>query len=150
MARNSGLHENLARDEDVEVGSERSFGLVFAVVFAIIGLWPLTGAFGDEGAGPLRLWALGIAAVFVVLAFAAPKALKPLNLIWFKFGMLLHKIVNPLVMGLLFFVTVTPIALIMRIRGKDLLSMKFDPEADSYWIERDPPGPAPETMSKQF
>ena len=144
MAQNPSFHEDLSRSGDVKVGSERGFGIVFAVVFAIIGLWPLLGD------GPVRLWSLGVAAGFLAAAFLVPAALRPLNKLWFKFGLVLHKIVNPLVMGLLFFVTVTPTALIMRALGKDPLNRRFDPNADSYWIPRDPPGPAPETMRNQF
>ncbi|MCB2099762.1 MAG: hypothetical protein KDE22_02750 [Rhodobacterales bacterium] len=139
-----GTHEDLHRHDDVKVGSERAFGLVFAAVFTIIALVPLI-----KGADP-RWWSLAVAAVFGVLAFVAPKVLRPLNLVWFKFGLLLHKIVSPLIMGLLFFVTVTPMALLLRLLGKDPLHRSFDPKADSYWIRRDPPGPAPETMKNQF
>lgn len=117
---------------EVEVGSERSFGIVFAVVFAIIALWPLV-----FHGNPVRLWALAVAVVFLVLSFAAPQALKPLNLIWFKFGMLLSKIISPIVMGIIFFITVTPIGLIRRIKDPDPLNQAFDKEADSYWIVRE-------------
>ena len=141
---NAQTHETLSASEEIKVGSERSFGIVFAVVFAIVGLLPLWNG------GPLRLWALVVAGVFLLAAFAFPKVLRPLNLIWFRFGLLLHKIVNPLIMGLLFFLTVTPIALIMRIMGKDPLHRRFDSTAESYWIEREP-GEAPaETMRRQF
>ena len=136
--------EDFIRDEDVKVGSERSFGLVFAAVFAIIGLWPLVG--GEI----VRFWALGVAGGFLAVGLVYPRALRPLNLIWFRFGLLLHKIVNPLIMGLLFYVTIMPIGLIMRALGKDPLHRRFDPDADSYWVQRTPPGPAPETMKNQF
>ena len=117
---------------EVEVGSERSFGIVFAVVFAIIAFWSLV-----FHGGSVRLWALAIAAIFLVLAFAAPHVLKPLNLLWFKFGMLLSKIVAPIVMGLIFFITVTPIGLIRRMKDPDPLRQAFDKDAESYWIVRD-------------
>ncbi|MBF0323873.1 MAG: hypothetical protein HQL42_02270 [Alphaproteobacteria bacterium] len=139
-----GTHESFTAVTEVRIGSERSFGLVFAVLFAIIALWPL------KDGGEIRLWALGAAVAFLVAALAAPRLLKPLNLLWFKFGMLLHHIVTPLVMGLLFFVTVTPVGLLMRATGKDPMRLKRDPAAASYWIERAPPGPAPETMKNQF
>ncbi|CDL00684.1 conserved protein of unknown function [Magnetospirillum gryphiswaldense MSR-1 v2] len=126
------------------MGSERSFGIVFAVVFALIGLWPL------KAGGDMRLWALGLAALFLVVAFVAPKLLKPLNLLWFKFGLLLHKIMTPLIMGLLFFLTVTPVGMLMRATGKDPMRLKRDPDAASYWIDRDPPGPKPASMKNQF
>lgn len=144
MAEKPQFHEDYARDDGVKVGSEKGFGIVFAVVFAIIALFPLFGG------GPVRVWALAIAAAFLVCGFFIPAALRPLNRVWFKFGLLLHKIVSPLIMGLLFYVTVTPIALIMRLAGKDPLRLKMDRTATSYWIERDPPGPAPESMKQQF
>lgn len=114
-----------------KVGSERNFGLVFAVVFALVGLWPILGGNG------MRIWALAVAAVFVLLAFVRPSVLRPLNLAWFRFGLLLGRIVSPVVMALIFFVAVTPTALIMRMFGKDVLRLRFDREAESYWIGRD-------------
>jgi predicted membrane metal-binding protein len=144
MTDSQGLHEDLGRQDAPIAGSERGFGIVFAVVFAVVGLWPLL-----DGE-PVRAWALVLAAGFLGTGFFAPGLLKPLNRIWFLFGLALHKIVSPLVMGLLFFLTVTPMALILRALGKDPLRRKFDPDAKSYWIERNPPGPAPETMRRQF
>ncbi len=144
MTDTKGLHENLRRPDAAKADSERGFGIVFAVVFAVIGLWPLLG--GD----PLRAWALVLAAGFLAVGIFAPKILRPLNRVWYLFGLALHKVVSPLVMGLLFFLTVTPMALILRGLGKDPLHRKFDPDATSYWIERSPPGPAPETMRQQF
>lgn len=140
-----GTHETGSHAGPVQMGSERSFGIVFAVVFALIGLWPLTG----EG-GTARLWALGAGFAFLVVALVQPRALRPFNILWFKFGMLLHHIVTPVVMGLLFFVTVTPIGLLMRATGKDPMRLKRAPGAASYWIARTPPGPAPESMKNQF
>jgi len=142
---NKGVtHEDFSRKAEVPVGSERSFGLVFAAVLTLVGVAPL--AHGGEP----RLWALGAALAFLVAALTLPRALKPLNLLWFRFGMVLHHIVTPVVMGLLFFVTVTPVGLLMRLTGKDPLRRKRDPGATSYWIHRLPPGPAPETMRNQF
>lgn len=144
MAKPTNLHEDYHRKDDIKVGGEKSFGIVFAVVFTIIGLWPLWGASAP------RWWALIVAGIFLVAGFVAPKLLRPLNLLWFRFGMLLHKIVNPLVMGLVFFVTVTPTGLIFRLLGKDPLRLKLEPDAESYWIKRDPPGPDGPSMSNQF
>ena len=137
-------HENFARKEDVKSGSNRSFGLVFAALFVIVGLWPLINA------EPVRIWFLVFAALLAVIAFTAPKLLGPLNRVWFLFGLLLQKIVSPIIMALLFFTTVTPIALIMRALGKRPLPLEFDPKSESYWIEREPPGPERETMTRQF
>ena len=138
------MHETLKRDDDVQIGSEKSFGLVFAVVFVIIAVFPLID--GDA----VRVWSLGIAACFLFAAFFAKPLLRPLNLLWFKFGLLLYKIVNPVVMALLYYSTMVPTGLLMKLCGKDPLNRAFDAEAKSYWIERDPPGPEPESMKRQF
>lgn len=137
-------HESYERSEQVRGSSDRSFGIVFAVVFAVIGLLPL--AFG----GAARLWALMIGAAFLVVALLAPTILAPMNRVWLRFGLLLHRIVSPLVLGIMFFLVITPMGLVMRAFGKDLLRLKFDQSLASYWIERSPPGPAPESMKDQF
>ena len=129
---------------EVKVGSERSFGVVFAIVFAIIGAWPLLGG------GEPRLWSLLIAAVFLGLGFIAPVVLRPLNIIWFKFGMLLGRIIAPIVISLLFFIAVTPTALIMRMMRKDILRLKLDRNAKSYWISRSKTNNPMGSMKKQF
>ncbi len=144
MANKPAFHEDFRRSDEVKLGSERGFGFVFAAVFSIIALWPLWSG------GAVRVWALIVAAVFAVAAAFMPRALRPLNLLWFRFGLLLHKVVTPVIMGLLFFVTVTPIAILMHLFGKDPLRLRFDRSAKSYWIERVPPGPAPDTMRHQF
>ena len=144
MADKNGFHEDFDHSEKIRVGSPRAFGFVFAVIFTIVSLWPLL-----NGA-PVRLWAVGIAFVFATVALLMPSLLQPLNRLWFRFGMLLHKIVNPLVMGLLFFITVTPIALVFRLIGKDPLNRKPDPNCESYWIERDPDELVSESMRNQF
>lgn len=144
MEAQKSLHENLTRSDEVKGSSNRSFGLVFAGVFALIGLWPL------YGSGEVKIWALAMAAVFLIAALAKPEILAPLNKLWLKFGLLLHKIVNPVIMGFLFFCTITPIAIIMRAWGKQFLHTAFDPKVESYWILRQPPGPEPEDMKNQF
>ncbi len=138
------MHEDLNREHEVESGSERSFGIVFAAVFALYGLWPLIGGMSVRG------WAVAVAAVFLVLALTWTAPLRPLNRLWLRFGLLLHRVMSPLAMGLLFFGTVLPIGILMRLAGKDPLRLKREPEAASYWIPRSPPGPAPETMTNQF
>jgi hypothetical protein len=95
-------------------------------------------------------WTGGIAVVFLGVALFHPAALKPLNRLWLKFGLLLHKVLNPIVMALVFFGTVLPTGLVMRALGKDPLRLKRRPNVNSYWIERRPPGPTPETMKDQF
>jgi len=139
-----GTHESF-RDRDAIKGSSNlSFGIVFSVLFAIIGLFPLIGG------SSVQWWSLIVAVIFLVLGLAAPNILAPLNRLWMRFGLLLHRIVNPLVMALLFFLVVTPIALLMRLLGKRPLHLETRPDADSYWIPREPPGPEPETMKQQF
>ena len=138
------FHEQNRLRDPLKTSSNRSFGLVFTVVFVLLGLAPLF--FGDT----IRLWALALAAVFLVLSLAHPQILAPLNLFWTKFGLLLHRIISPVIMALLFFGVVTPIGLLMRLFGKRPLSLEFEPKIISYWIEREPPGPDPQTMKQQF
>ena len=95
-------------------------------------------------------WLFGIAALFAAAALVRPGILRPLNWLWFRFGLLLHSVVNPVIMGVVFYVAVLPTGLVMRALGKDLLRLKFEPDRDTYWIARQPPGPAPETMKDQF
>ena len=142
--KTDSVHETLTRDEEIKTSSDRAFGIVFTVVFAIIGLWPLI-----NGETP-RIWAMSIAGLFLAAALIRPTILAPLNRLWTKFGFLLHRVTNPLLMGVVFFLAVTPTALALRLFGKDPLRRKKDPEAKSYWIDRQPPGPSPETMSNQF
>lgn len=137
-------HERFDRHDDTEAGSERSFGLVFAAFCALVGAIRLWNEHGGI------IWWLGAAAVFLILGLFWTAPLKPLNRLWFKLAMLLYKVVNPVVMGLLFFTTVTPIALLLRALGKDIIKLRREPEASTYWIHREPPGPLPETMTKQF
>ncbi len=141
---NQGAHENYSERETVKGSSDRSFGVVFAVVFTVIGLAPLL---SGESA---RWWSFGVAAVFLALAILRPATLALFNRIWMRFGLLLHRIVNPIIMGVLFFLVVTPIAMLMRLTGSRPLHIKTEPEAETYWIPRDPPGPAPDTMKHQF
>lgn len=130
--------------EPAPESSDRSFGFVFAAVFCIIGGWPLL-----YWQAP-RWWALALAVAFAIVALARPQLLRPLNRVWLALGRLLHKIVSPLVMGVIFFATVTPTGWIMRLRGKDLLSLRRRPDQKSYWIRREPAGPESETMRNQF
>lgn len=139
-----GSHESFEARDAISVGSERSFGIVFAAVFLIIGLWPLLGD------GATRLWALAVSGVLLVFAFAFPRFLRPLNFLWFKFGMLLNRVMSPVIMGVLFFLTVTPTAMAFRLLGKDPLRLRLNRKSKSYWLVRKPPGPAPDSMKNQF
>lgn len=137
-------HEDLTREDEVEGSSDRSFGIVFAVVFLIIALFPLLNS------GAVRWWSVGVAAAFAVVALVIPRVLAVPNRLWMKFGLLLAKIVSPVALGILFYLVFMPVGLVMRIGNKDPLRLRFDPEAKSYWIPRDPPGPPPTSMTNQF
>jgi len=123
-------HENLLRKQDVSTSSNRTFGLVFTVVFILVGILPLF--FGYS----IQLWSLVLSGLFLLLALARPGVLSPLNHWWTHFGLLLHSIVSPITLGVLFFGVVTPIGLVMRLIGHDPLRLKFDVNAQSYWIKR--------------
>lgn len=140
----SQLHEDFSREEHVKAGSDRGFGLVFASFFALMS------ALSWWRGHTSWHWALPLAALFLVVALTWPRLLNPLNRLWLKFGLLIYKVMNPLVLGLLFFVTIAPIGLVMRAFGKDFLHLRLDRSASSYWIDRRPPGPPPQSMRNQF
>ena len=117
---------------DIKIGSNRSFGIVFFIVFLIIAFYPL---FYE---GSLRIWSLIISITFLILGLTNSKVLTPLNNIWISFGIILGKVISPLIMGIIFFFVVTPIGVFMRIIGKDLLNLKFTKQK-SYWIENNQP-----------
>jgi hypothetical protein len=123
----------IASHVSTEQSSEKSFGVVFSIVFLIVTLYPLINS------ESLRIWALVVSIIFFLLAFLAPKILVLPNKLWFKFGLLIGSIVAPIVITLVYFVTVVPTGLIMRLLGKDLLKQKLDKNAKSYWIERKEP-----------
>lgn len=144
MAKALETHENFAREEHLPGGSDRSFGLVFAVVFAGVAAWSWWHA------GTWWPYAGGLAVAFAAAALAVPAVLGPLNWVWKHVGLLMSKVMNPLILAIMFFGVMLPIGLMMRWRGKDLLRLKLDRAARSYWIEREPPGPAPDTMRNQY
>jgi len=115
--------------DEIKIGSNKSFGIVFFIVFLLIAVYPLINN------GELRIWSLILSLTFLILGLLNSKILYPLNKIWFKFGLLLGRIVSPLVMVIIFFLVVTPIGLLMRILNKDLLNLKFN-KSKSYWIEK--------------
>jgi Saxitoxin biosynthesis operon protein SxtJ len=137
-------HEDLTREEQVEGSSDRNFGFVFAVVFVLIAAWPVMSG------RPLRWWALIIAAAFVLVALAKPALLATPNRLWTQLGVLLGKVVSPIALGILFYGVFAPMAVVARLIGKDPLRLRLDAAADSYWIQRDPPGPPPKSMTNQF
>ena len=120
------------KNTEIKIGSNKSFGIVFFIVFLLIAIYPLINN------GELRIWSLVVAIIFFILGLVNSKVLTPLNKLWFKFGLLLGKVVSPLIMGIIFFLVVTPTALIMRIIGKDLLNLRFN-NKKSYWIEKTGP-----------
>jgi len=115
--------------KDIKIGSNKSFGIVFAIVFSLIALWPLLK--GDE----IRLWSLIISIIFLILGFMNSKILTPLNKLWFKLGIFLGNFIAPIIMGIIFFFVVTPTGIIMKLLGKDLIKLKKNNE-NSYWIEK--------------
>jgi len=118
--------------DDIKISSNRSFGIVFFLVFFIIALYPIINN------GEVRIWSLVISIIFLVLGVANSKLLSPLNKLWFKFGIILGKFISPIIMGIIFFLVVTPIGLIMRILRKDVLNLKYS-NNKSYWIEKTGP-----------
>lgn len=124
--------------------SDRVFGIFFALLALVAGSWPVI-----TGGSPIRSL-LGIGSVLAVVAAVQPKLLGPLNRIWFEFGLLLHKLISPLVLGLVYLTSVAPVGLLMRMLGKDPLRRRFEPALKSYWIPRDPPGPRADSLPRQF
>ena len=119
-------------NNSIKISSNRSFGIVFFVVFLFIALYPITYN------GDIRVWSLTISFIFIILGLLNSKILTPLNKLWFKFGIFLGKIVSPLIMGVIFFFVVTPVGLIMRMLGKDVLNLKKNKDK-SYWINKSGP-----------
>tara|TARA_B110000027_G_C16072441_1_gene279723 strand:+ start:426 stop:824 length:399 start_codon:yes stop_codon:yes gene_type:complete len=131
---------NSKLNNNIKINSNRSFGIVFFIVFLFITLYPLT--YSEE----IRVWSAIISLIFLVLGLFNSKILTPLNKLWFKFGIFLGKIISPIIMGIIFFLVVTPIGLLMRLLGKDLINLKYN-NNKSYWIEKK--GPKSE-MKNQF
>ena len=118
--------------DEIKISSNRSFGTVFFIVFLLIALYPLLK--GND----LRIWSLVISFIFLALGLINSKILTPLNRLWFKFGLLLGKFISPLIMGIIFFIVVTPTGIIMRLFKKDLLNLKYN-KKESYWINKSGP-----------
>ena len=120
-------------NNNIKISSNRSFGIVFFIVFLFIALYPIT--YGED----IRIWSLIISFIFIILGLLNSKILSPLNKLWFKFGVILGQIISPIIMGIIFFLVVTPIGLIMKVLGKDLLRLKYNKKDNTYWIEKNGP-----------
>lgn len=147
MARksNSATHESFDRDDEpVKQSSDRGFGLVMAAAFGVLATLGLV-----LGRDHWFWWAI-LAVLFLAAALARPAWLAPLNTLWTKFGLLLHAVASPLALFVMFYLTMVPIGLAMRMFGKDPLRLRFEPDADTYWIRREPPGPVPGSLKNQF
>jgi saxitoxin biosynthesis operon SxtJ-like protein len=139
-----GSHEFQPREEVAKISSNRSFGLVFAAAFTVLaalGFW--------HGSARWPIW-LGLACAMLALALAAPRLLAPFNYAWSQIGRLLHRIVGPVFLAVLFYGCIAPIGSLMRLSGKDPLRRKYQPEAETYWIRRTPPGPNGQSFKNQF
>ena len=143
-SNDANFHERLEYAEDLQGSSDRVFGLVFCVFWSVVALAPLI-----KG-GPIRVWAVVLAAAFLVTSLIMPTLLGPPNRLWQRFGRLLRSVTNPIVMAILFFSTVVPFGLIMRLRNRDVLRLKWERGSATYWIPRNPPGPRPDSMKDQF
>lgn len=132
------------RATKIEGSSDRVFGCVMAIFFVLIALIPL------YSGQCIRWWALLIAGLFLAAALLFPRSISKLNQWWMRLGLLMSVIVSPIAMGIVFFCAITPFGVIMRVFGKNLMSLHFDPKKDSYWITRQPPGPDPKTMKNSF
>jgi hypothetical protein len=145
-------HEVVSITRAVKMGSDRGFALVFAIVFGVIAIAPAITLGWHPKFDPalVRVWSMAIAVIFLAVGLICPPLMRPLNRLWFYFGVLLSKFTTPAVMGLLFVAVVVPTAVIMRLLRHDLLRLAFDRQATSYWIERRPPGPARDTMKNQY
>ena len=138
------MHENLDREEEIGVSSDRSFGIVFTLLFLAVGIWMVL-------RGQPNGWLfLASAVLFFVVAMARPSVLGPLNRAWMKFGLLLGRVANPIILGIVFFLVITPMAVVRRLLGKDSLHLESKSGLESYWIDRNPPDPKPGSMTKQF
>lgn len=129
--KKSPFHENFDRNDKVKLISEKSFGLTFAVVFLLLAILPILFQH------PIRLWSLMISLIFYIVTFLSPKLLKPLSLYWLNFGLLLNKIISPVVLLLLYYLAFVPTGLLLKLLKKDILKLKINKLSDSYWNKSD-------------
>jgi len=138
-------HETVSSFRRVERASDRKFGITFGMILLVFAFWPML-----RGASAPHFWLLGPAVGFLAATWLRPAWLAPLNHAWFRLGLALSAVVSPIIMGLLYFGAVVPLGMLLRRNGKDLLLLELQPEAETYWIPREPPGPPPGTFTKQF
>ncbi len=139
----SAIHEDPHRRVALEPPTERSFGIVWSVVLGVIGAWPLLHG------GPPRFWAFIAGGLLVLVTWIHPRLLRIPNLLWFRFGLLLGRVVSPIVIAVIFYVVITPFGVVMRLVGRDPLRLRGDSSLETYWLPR-PSNPTPESMKDQF
>jgi hypothetical protein len=138
-------HERIRGKDEIEGSSDRAFGFVFAGFFALVAVLPVLSG------RPVRWWSVGVALVFLAIARIRPALLRPLNRLWTRLGHLLGKVTTPIVVGLIFYGVITPVGWLRRmLGGESALRLAYEPDKPSYWIERNPPGPAPDSIKRQF
>ena len=138
------IHEDLQRSHQSKGFSDRSLGLTFGAFFALLAVLPL------RRHHPFQWRWMAASGFFLVIGLVAPGLLHPLSRVWARLALLLHRVVNPITTSIMFFLVFVPAGLISRLLGKDTLRLKLEPNAESYWILRDPPGPAPDSLRNQF
>ena len=138
------FHESIQIQRVARQVSNRSFGLKFSLIFFLCAVWPWL-RYGGE----IRIWLVYLSFILAIVAIIADKILSPLNVLWFKLGLMMHSVVSPIIIGVLFYGAVTPLAIIMRVFRQDLLDLKWTGN-ESYWIKREPPGPKVGSMKKQY
>jgi hypothetical protein len=144
MSASPAVHEDLSRAPKVQPSSDRGFGLVFVAFFGLLALWPLVHS------RPWHPWALGAALAILIVAVNRPSLLHPANVVWTGLSGVLAKIMNPLVLGIMFVVVFIPARIFLLISGKDPLGRRWERKSASYWIKRDPPGPAPDSIRHPY
>ena len=140
---NLNFHERVTGEQS-ERSSDRAFGLIFSVFLLIVAIVPV---FRGR---PLRVWAIFLSPLFLTVSLIRPGWMSPLSSAWHRFGLLTQRITNPIIMAILYFIVITPFGILMRLLGRDILHLKWDSDSSSYWIVRQPPGPAPDSMRDQF
>ena len=119
------------KKKEIKISSNKSFGIVFFVIFLVVALWPLINE------GEIRIWSIVISIIFLFLGLINSKILTPLNKLWFRFGILLGNVFSPIVMGIIYFGVITPIGILMKLIGKDILNLKQNKKSSTYWIKKE-------------